>query len=1125
VVNKGILIIAVILALVATSVLAVDIKDIIIAPKEIVVGASAEISVVAVSDLKIISVEGFLTLPDETQQPIIFETKDALTFTSLFDKLEKVGGYRIDVIATDEKGVTKGFAKFEVMPVPEPSLPPKNVTNVTFVDFIKQVQNVTSVRDVQFTQKVVNQTTMFVGGTEYMPFDEVKVFLQLLQGDVPINNASCYVSIYYPNNTIWQNNQSMIYQNGTNGLYWWSGVAPNVSGVYMVDSRCRYDYYQRWVYPSGTLTDPHINTTFGTMTGSISSLNDYQDSLYIQHVSDSGSGHKTDFFAEYNISDGNFTPTQIDIYWMGQSSTSDKPFVLFYVWNWTSSAWVLLPNSITLFGVKSPSIEGVNELVTNTINNGAISSFVSSGNLVRVRVLANYSQNYYLFTNWLSLSVTSPTNLYITDIRGGGELHITTPEGQAWWISIITWLTDIWNKLLGIETQLNTTINITNHSLVLNTEINQTTHNLSTQIINLNNSMWQGFAEKDAHIQSAYDNMSSQLNNFSANTTQNFNLTWQMIQALNSTQGQNNSAILSYLANITLALNNTQTQLSAVNQSLSEQILNTSNNTQTLITTINSSTQARFDQIQSYLTNLTILINNNHNITQQNISALMEMLVAVNASTTNNIANLNTSLYDVRADLLSQINQTYNYLVAMNVSLTNDLALINASLSGAIQDFRNEAQANFSTMFLTLNGISADLNGTKAELLSGISNLSQQLIVTNTSIQLKLDAINQSMLDKFAEKDAHIQSAYNNITSQINNLSINWSGNFSVVLNKLDNLSTQIETNHNITQSNLSVINNYLTNLNASIQQGFSDLNTSIYTSINQTGENIVSEITSLRNLLLSINTSLTADIIENRNTMLLINQSLSNQIGSFENSTTNNFNTTFALLNGLEAQNNLTHALLGNLSIQLNQTQWEIDSRINIMNTSIHNRFNTIDSNLTMITNILNNISFGTNASITDILNSIANLSAQESTHHNITQQNLTTLFQKCSDLNSTMTGYYQSLYDALAQMNLTLIYINETNTWILQELNISTIDLNLWVIAPAQCLIDTNWVAKAQVRDRYGNILSYLDGIQCNMTTSLWGTSNMSYVFMEQKFKYIHQCDPTNTTFNWSVNCERVN
>jgi hypothetical protein len=111
----------------------------------------------------------------------------------------------------------------------------------------------------------------------------------------------------------------------------------------------------------------------------------------------------------------------------------------------------------------------------------------------------------------------------------------------------------------------------------------------------------------------------------------------------------------------------------------------------------------------------------------------------------------------------------------------------------------------------------------------------------------------------------------------------------------------------------------------------------------------------------------------------------------------------------------------------------------------------------------------------------------------------------------------------------NMTTIILNTTNIthinvqWLLQWHNISTEDLNLAVLAPSLCLNGTNWVAWAHVQDRYGFTLGYED-VWCSMTTDLWGTANMTFDYVRAMFKYIHKCNPTNTTFYWSVNCERI-
>ena len=738
--------------------------------------------------------------------------------------------------------------------------------------------------------------------------------------------------------------------------------------------------------------------------------------------------------------------------------------------------------------------------------------------------------------------------------------------------TIYPYLTNIWNKLLGIETQLNTTINITTNINTTTNLIKNDTSTIITDLQGINNSMIQGFAEKDAHIQNAYDNMTSQISNLSQNVSNNFNTTWGMIQALNTSQMGNNTLILSYLANITTTLNNTQNLINNVNSSLYQQILNTSNNTQNLINNLNISNQARFDQLDNFLQNLTIQISNNHNLTQANLTDLANLLLGVNLSLTTDISNLNLSLQNTRTDILAEINQSYQYMIAMNQTINSNLLLINSSLSNAIQIFRNEVQNNFSNMFSTLTMISGDLNGTKAELQSGMNNLSLQLTNTNQSIQLKLDALNISMQEGFAEKDAHIQSAYDNITSQINNLSLVWDGNFSDILNRIDNLSIQIDNNQNITQSNISAINTYLTNLNISVQQGFNDLNTSI----SNTETNIINQIN-------------------------LINSSLSDQIQVLSNSTTDNFNTTFWWLSQIDLNINNTKeeimSNINNLSLQLNDTRTEINSNINILNTSLWNKMDGVENKTDYAIELIQNLSLQYNSSnqgvldylssmntnitiefsdidtefnttweminnvtqqinFTPVLNAIDDVSIQISANHNITQQNITQIFNQINGLNESCTenfnalnssisnlsnnvdGYIVWLNDTLIEMkseisnienmttmiNQTITNINTNVTWIVQFLNVTEENLHLTTQAPSRCLLDTNWILRAYLTDQYGVTLSPTDNAYCNITTDLWGTENMTFDYVHGSFKYIHVCDPDHTIFNWSVSCNQT-
>jgi len=84
--------------------------------------------------------------------------------------------------------------------------------------------------------------SMNVKGTEYQITDNTgKVFLQLLNDDkLPIENASCYVSLYNPDTTIWINKTLMSYID--EGLFHYDVSIPNQTGVYIISAFCDIPY-------------------------------------------------------------------------------------------------------------------------------------------------------------------------------------------------------------------------------------------------------------------------------------------------------------------------------------------------------------------------------------------------------------------------------------------------------------------------------------------------------------------------------------------------------------------------------------------------------------------------------------------------------------------------------------------------------------------------------------------------------------------------------------------------------------------------------------------------------------------------------------------------------------------
>lgn len=85
------------------------------------------------------------------------------------------------------------------------------------------------------------QSNINVFGTEYQVGDDTKTFIQLLQDEAtPINNATCFLTYWYPDNSVWLSNQLMTYLPTSNGLYYYDSIAQTQTGVYMIDAYCQY---------------------------------------------------------------------------------------------------------------------------------------------------------------------------------------------------------------------------------------------------------------------------------------------------------------------------------------------------------------------------------------------------------------------------------------------------------------------------------------------------------------------------------------------------------------------------------------------------------------------------------------------------------------------------------------------------------------------------------------------------------------------------------------------------------------------------------------------------------------------------------------------------------------------
>jgi hypothetical protein len=122
------------------------------------------------------------------------------------------------------------------------------------------------------------------------------------------------------------------------------------------------------------------------------------------------------------------------LYYAGES-TGTNP-LNFSIWNWTSGNWGLLPNSLIFHATANSVPTGVDEYVTNNINNP--SDYASNG-MIRIKLtslLLNTTNSVFTqYDNWLNINLVSSSGT-IQQVRGSSEMHVSNPNVIA---------TAVWN--------------------------------------------------------------------------------------------------------------------------------------------------------------------------------------------------------------------------------------------------------------------------------------------------------------------------------------------------------------------------------------------------------------------------------------------------------------------------------------------------------------------------------------------------------------------------------------------------------------------------------------------------------------------------------------------------------
>ena len=253
-------------------------------------------------------------------------------------------------------------------------------------------------------------------GTDYQVGESGKIFVHASQNGESINDASCYLTVYYPDNSLFIDNQYMFFLE--HGLYYYNFIVPNVLGIYMLHANCFYFKENYPYYPADSLEPMNITLINGTnYIGSVFNLYSFDDSL---HDSISSVSNKVIVNYFFNSSQINNISNPIFI-WRGQSNNI-LTMKLAYL-NWSNNQYIYFNKNITIPETASSSItpSSLDLFISQELPQEAIN------NMTQLKIRLNYSRTsvFVVFSNYVMIHSQLQINNSNFILNGGGELHIT----------------------------------------------------------------------------------------------------------------------------------------------------------------------------------------------------------------------------------------------------------------------------------------------------------------------------------------------------------------------------------------------------------------------------------------------------------------------------------------------------------------------------------------------------------------------------------------------------------------------------------------------------------------------------------------------------------------------------
>jgi hypothetical protein len=613
------------------------------------------------------------------------------------------------------------------------TLTPSQVTNAC-VDALQQYFGVQSHKSIS------------VHGTEYARGIDTqgKIFIQIIQGNSTINNASCDTTAYYPNNSLFINAQDMDFL--AKGIYYhdFSIVEDQPLGVYPTVVDC--------TFPTQTVVAiaNNFSVSQGTTTGTLNNTF-FQDGTFLRVQETNLLARHFDViynFSVANFTDENTTEMSVSTYaeWNGAGAGET---VQVFIFNFTSGEWLELPNNIP----------DVNDFVSvsNSLS-GNLSDF-HNGSQVMVRFNDSASTvdgaNSNFDADRINIIINNNFPTPIEHLQGSGELHIT---GGLYMInSTVKNLSDI--EILHLseinqttrrnEYNLSFIISNMTQALFLLDQINDTTFSTSLLLQTVNFTVTANNVLLQA-INNTVTATSLYLNSF---VSQSLNSTYSAVQEVNQTTRRNEQNI-SFVLNLAQNINLTAQQILSLAQymnlteqqtyQLLQEMNMTLNNVNATVTQFNFTQNITFAPLinvtlvdnSTHPVNFTFVDNSTHvvNLTLNqtlvaNVTVNFTELNATSQAILTYVQNINSTVNDIDATTFAtalMVQLIYDKVFDINLTvfqMNSTLNALSSYVNGFVSGSLNSTYTLLSSMNVTLNNI----NTTVSNL-----NFSQNITVNNT---------------------------------------------------------------------------------------------------------------------------------------------------------------------------------------------------------------------------------------------------------------------------------------------------------------------------------------------------------------------------------------------------------